>query len=585
MPGQFTRSEGSLQVLKISDFTSGIRSQKNTDTISQSSSVWVPNANQSISLSANSYGVMALPNGGLLLGPSVAQVVGAPVPSLPDITNGCAVGGIINNFLGYDNNHWTQINCLDAAHTAHGGVVRNDGMGAITAGFTGAYNGSAGAGIDVAFPTFPFHTTLVNATPAFGEYVVFSTPFYHDGTGGIVWSTANGATTGLLRGFPCNGWAIPGGGRVWLIEGGIVLPWVPSGTATTQIWNTISYTDPSIGTASNLTIGTQKTLIDYDNPASFGAWGQYATNEYFFVKTNRGGVIASGDIFNPSITVIPTVAGTNGLIGQARMTPIGLVYRSAGNGVWAWNGGASATKISAQLNDSLWPENAAANYVFPSNVRFPNFYNVEYYSNKIFFDGGFFYDIPTDSWWRLPPWASVSSVAGTTFCPYFYSTLNGNTSSVNGVFGDIAAVYMGAPSNLGANNLVATIYCFDMAFTQSGPPTGFYHSFYETNPIQFSFDDLVEVQEINIVMQGQGTMTANVLGIQGAVGTSSTWAVTNTNFNREILTCKFQTDVIILQLGWVQQLTLGVGPSFLPTPIIESIEIKYRSVAPLPRNI
>lgn len=570
MPGNQTQSQAPLKVISINDFTAGIVNQTYNFSTTRAFTR-APNAGTKTTFSANTYGCMGLPGGGLLFGPTVTTTV-ARTPTWPGTTpanNSTSISGIVPGAQGGGIVIISAIVSGSYLFAAYEISVTNQPVTSVLYSVAG---GTSATNLTPA--TFPFRTVLSNGT-AFGDFLIFTAESV-TATGGSVhyFNTIANGTMASGR----SGWAIPANGRVWYLE---FVPGSPNNISPLQYeyLSLISYTDPTISTGTaNLTIGTQETIVDYDDISSFGGWGSISSSETLLIKQGTGGVIISGDIFNPTISRAPAVQGTNNLFGQAALTPIGLVYRSQGNGVWAWGGGASAQKISAQLSDSLFPDNPGANYqeIGPQPTGGLGFYNVQQIRNLIFTDGGFFYNMDTSSWWRLPPYSNIGGV-GAPFGPIFYLdwtplliTSSPNTDQII----DFSSVYMGGTNG---NQLTYVNYTFDqaesVAFT---PPVNHYNSFLEINPIELS-DHMVEVQQIEFTIQGNGELFVSILGVDGITPTPATVStnVSSQSFQRYRLNCSFITDVIVLQIGWN-----SAGPR-TATPILGSIEIKYRDTYPI----
>ena len=56
-----------------------------------------------------------------------------------------------------------------------------------------------------------------------------------------------------------------------------------------------------------------------------GAWGSISASELFLVRHSGGGYVISGDLNSPTVTRLPGVTSTNGIVQVAGQTPIGLV--------------------------------------------------------------------------------------------------------------------------------------------------------------------------------------------------------------------------------------------------------------------
>lgn len=580
----YTRAQGQLQVLKLQDFTLGVIGNSIVPTFNPLNmlaslvSTRVPSSQ--LSCSVSTYGVMGLPNGGLLLGPSTAQTITVPVTPPTGVTN-IAVTGVINNgtfgAFGNSNVIFSGINAtpvqVDICYFGWNGAISNptDLSFFTNQVLSGGYIGGAGVG-----HTFPFDTIVditVSGSTQPTEAICCTNGFGVSNTMDHEYFPIQGGGSAGKFDTGRKGFIIPANGRVWLIEQGSNLSY----------YDTISFTDPALGTANNVTMGSQFTRVTYDNPSTFGAWGVLASGQQLLIKSlNEGAVIISGDIFNPSVTVANAVQGTNGMIEQAAVCPLGLIYFSQNNGVYAWSGGSFATNLSQNIPSSLflcpWTSTLALGTNSPHNpsLQPQTGINAYYYYNCLFFTGGLFMDLRTNAWWRLPPYFSSSD--STPYIPLFYlPTQNGQISSPNAVF-DFQTFWIGRPGT--ATQLTKLDYAFDMGNGTGGgmiPPAGFYHSYFESNPLIIANNDIVEVQQIDIVIQGKGNLTVTCFGIGGAVISPRTVAVNSAGFTRISLTTSFETDVLILGIGYTQ-----TGNSV--TPMISEIDISYRPILPVPKS-
>lgn len=538
----------------------------------------VPSGDNKITSSPYTYGVLGLPTGGLLLGPTVYSTSSRAI-TLPSGMTGASITGVYTYqdlLTNPDNSTFFTVGGLNGSSHYQTALFTYIGTAAPT-----KLTDSTSAG--AATPTiaqFPF-TTVLSDGSNWNEFLIFSTPPGSNDLGVITWNGANGQSL-LTSSTSRRGFALSANGRVWYVEGSVIVGLEASGSGT-DLYNSVSYTNPTtLSNTANITVNTAHTIVNYDDISSFGAWGTVTSGETLVVNSNTGGLIISGDIFQPNVTKAPAVVGCNGLQCQAALTPFGLVYRSQHNGVWAWSGGAAATKISTQISDASFNDDASNNsdlFAAPTSYTGPNFANVQYFQNHIWFDQGYFYSLDTQSWWALPPYLSSTQAAGKMYANPFFAPRNDTALP------DFDTFYINQTSG---NKLNVTSYSFDVAGALSGnsytftPPAGYFGSFWESNPITLAADEVCEVQEVSIIMQGSGVLTVSCLGIGGNVLSNPQAINVNerTGFARIRVNTKFITDVLILQLGWTNSHT-STTP-FLMTPIIDSIEVKYAARYPVP---
>lgn len=157
----------------------------------------------------------------------------------------------------------------------------------------------------------------------------------------------------------------------------------------------INYTDPPLSAS----MGNQQTVLAAEEPYGYGAGGSISAGELFLVKRRGGGLIVTGDLVEPSVTVLPGVQSTGTLYGNGASTPVGFVYCSWDNGAWVWNGSNTSQKMSSNLDDGFFlpPEFGTT---FASNNY--GFY-VNSYGDKVYFSNNWMFDTKNNSWWTYYP--------------------------------------------------------------------------------------------------------------------------------------------------------------------------------------
>ena len=177
-----------------------------------------------------------------------------------------------------------------------------------------------------------------------------------------------------------------------IVLSGIDYPYPAGGGFNTN--EQIAFTDPP----NSDILGFQQTVLATEQPYGYGAGGSISAGELFLVKKRGGGIVVTGDIYSPNVTILPGVTSTGGFYGAAHSGQIGFVYCSYDNGAWVWNGGSTSQKISMQLDDSFFlpPEFAT---MLSNNYGF----YVRCIADRIYFSNNWFYDLNTSSWWRYYP--------------------------------------------------------------------------------------------------------------------------------------------------------------------------------------
>lgn len=165
----------------------------------------------------------------------------------------------------------------------------------------------------------------------------------------------------------------------------------------------LDFTDP----ANSNVMGTQRQTFYPEDSSGYAAWASLSASSLFMVKRTGGAVLFEGDFKAPRVTVLPGVQSTGDLMTIACASRVGVVYGSKGAGLWAWQGGATAVKISQQLDDNFWRhnqpdtieyfdrnDNNGSVIVGPSLQVLP-------WNDYLFVSGGWIHHIPTGGWWRL----------------------------------------------------------------------------------------------------------------------------------------------------------------------------------------
>ena len=157
----------------------------------------------------------------------------------------------------------------------------------------------------------------------------------------------------------------------------------------------VNFTDPPLSAS----YGFQQTVLAAEQPFGYGGAGSISAGELFLVKKRGGAVIVTGDIFAPSVTILPGVTSTGNFYGQGASTPAGFVYASEDNGMWTWNGSNTSQKISANLDDAFFlpPE-------FSGGMESNNYaYNAQEYGNRIYTSNNWMLDLNNNAWWTYFP--------------------------------------------------------------------------------------------------------------------------------------------------------------------------------------
>jgi len=138
--------------------------------------------------------------------------------------------------------------------------------------------------------------------------------------------------------------------------------------------------------------------------STVASWGSMSVGEFWYVMASGGAVSINGDIQNPtSATNLPGVQSAGNAIGEAIPTPLGLVYCTDNEGVWTWNGGNTATKLSMNMPDNIWlrtpPTVPLVGGLATVNTG-PNYRN-GLWGDWMLFAGNWMLDTFTGAWWQI----------------------------------------------------------------------------------------------------------------------------------------------------------------------------------------
>ena len=177
--------------------------------------------------------------------------------------------------------------------------------------------------------------------------------------------------------------------------GGTGYGWPAGGGFNTN--ENVFYTDPPLSTLYTSNV-IPPTIFSPENPYGYGAAGSISAGELFVSKKRGGGLIVTGDLYNPSVTVLPGVTSTGNIYGQGASTTAGFVYCSYENGCWSWNGSNTSQKLSTTLDDGFF---------LPSDfdtMQSNNYgFFVSGYRSKVYVSNNWMMDTNTGAWWTYYP--------------------------------------------------------------------------------------------------------------------------------------------------------------------------------------
>jgi len=165
--------------------------------------------------------------------------------------------------------------------------------------------------------------------------------------------------------------------------------------------NFLIYSDPPGSNAATANINfTGNLSYSLENASGFGAWGSVSTGELILIRKGQGGVVVSGDgAFPTSVTKLPAIQGTGGILQRMTMCDVGAVYVTESAGVWAWNGGNTSQKISPQIPDNatIRPELQPGGATPLGAIGARAHHDV--FGGLVFFANNWVFDSINNSWW------------------------------------------------------------------------------------------------------------------------------------------------------------------------------------------
>jgi hypothetical protein len=303
------------------------------------------------------------------------------------------------------------------------------------------------------------------------------------------------------------------------------------------------YTDPpnTVPGNGNPDSLTQNEVFVQEWPLGVGCYGSISAGELFCVKHNGGGFIVSGDLNNPTVTWLGGVTPTYNLNATAVSTPIGMVYLSNANGLWAWNGSNTSQKISVQLNDDF--------YIIPDPL--PSIgptYNLVVWAELFMVPNNYLFDTTTGGWWKLD----------NQTVPFAWY----------GVAYDGSSLYA-MPSNV-TQSTQPVVY----QYSQDTPANVYSWKSY---PIPKSIDRMVEVQECAVRAQGNGMVTLTFTADDGSSGPTQPASATFSTTTRPVLQRQ-----VVATTGYDVTVTItSTGTGGGPAPVVYGFSVGFLETTPV----
>lgn len=222
--------------------------------------------------------------------------------------------------------------------------------------------------------------------------------------------------------------------------------------------------------------------------AGFGAAISMNASELFLVKQEGGGTIVRGNLDAPNVTDYPGIPSTKGAACKPAVGPMGMIYGTV-NGVYAWSGADQVQNLSPQLDGWFWKPEDGSTSRNEFNASHGQFL---YHHPFLLAPNNWVMDSRTGGWFRLvDPDEIVFKDYNASALEHFYA--HPGRLTVDG--GVIAAR-------------------FDMR-------TGQHRYSWRSQPLPTTRNRTLRFREVNIVAQGQGTITVTIHGLNGATSSAT----------------------------------------------------------------
>lgn len=315
--------------------------------------------------------------------------------------------------------------------------------------------------------------------------------------------------------------------------------------ANAALWETnemMFFTNSNLATVASLTA----SLFTPEDPGEIMGLCVSSANELFVLKYRHGAYVIRGDITFPTVLRVPGIQGTGKMPQIPLASPIGVLYKSHGSGMYVWPGGETSENISSQME----PENFR--YSLQANWAYGNFGGtMEFHEDLIFVPPRWVYNMRTKTWWQLEDPADTSAPFG-----YLHFQKSVNPNSVIAVRGEIQS---------DAEDF-AFAYNFDFGQTTYQ---------WTSHPIHLSVDSQIEVREIALRATGPTSSTVTINIIAEAATESHVFTIGANNYPR------IKVDSSAVLGGDVQIQIIADGASNT-APIVFNVDVAYMETNALP---
>jgi hypothetical protein len=217
-----------------------------------------------------------------------------------------------------------------------------------------------------------------------------------------------------------------------------------------------------------------------ENPSGFAFLTAMSANELFAVKGGHGGMYVTGDLDDPTVVSLPMVTGAE-LVHTPAVNSIGVTYGNRNSGMWTWTHGDNSQLISPNMNPTFW--------VVTPTTDLDDFggicYQLASSDDWILTPNNFLFDTVGKGWWRLedPGVAQFRFMASNWHFIYAAESYYTNVKD--------------SPIH---------------AFKRESPSRTFT---WQSHPIWQSVADIVNVNTIELIAEGQGTVTLTLTALGG----------------------------------------------------------------------
>lgn len=208
----------------------------------------------------------------------------------------------------------------------------------------------------------------------------------------------------------------------------------------------------------------------------YSLMGSMSANELFALK-ETGAVVFIGDLDNPTVYNMPMVVGSGGVpISSGVRTPLGYFYPSR-DGIRSWNHGDSSDNVSPMMDNSF--------YQIGSEPFLAQSYTWATIGELVFLSNNFYFDALTRSYWQLEDPSVMQFRWMTSFRQYIYGARTSYTNA--------------------DPTLIRGYDIEDGADSYS----------WQSHPIWQSTERILEFREIELIAEGQGSVTVTMFALDG----------------------------------------------------------------------